>query len=191
MQYCVDMHWWKAAPAKRLRCVWKSFYVQFDISFRKVCFTKRALRVLFLWEFRARDLWNCNEITTKLAPYLVLLITCNNPQKYQLCLCWLKRQFNRQQATQEPLDTNLESITGGTLTTLTRDSGKDGVARDEAANRIGMVTQHPILQCVFAGFKEHEWELSLTLYLHSKTLLISESTRLPKAKAVLMLDKAL
>ena len=102
----------------------------------------------------------------------------------------LERQFNILQKTPGSQDTNLESITGGKLTTLIFDAGKWGVAPFEATKRLGLVTQHPFLQHVCEGFKEHEWELTSTLFEHPTTLVISDSTDLPKASAELKLGKA-
>ena len=100
----------------------------------------------------------------------------------------LERQFNRLQATtQVPLDTYLKSVTGGTLTTLKFDYKKAEIAQNVDPNRILMVTQRLILQHIYDGFKEHEWELP---YLYPTTLQITKPTTLPIAKAVLMLNNA-
>ena len=123
--------------------------------------------------------------------FVLVGVQCARSQELQIVPLSLERQFNRLETTEGPFDTSLANITGGTLTTLKWDSGKDGEAPDEAADRIGLVTQHPILQCVFAGFKEHEWNLRPTPYLHPTTILITSATpTLPKVKAVMMLDQA-
>ena len=123
--------------------------------------------------------------------FVLVGVQCASSQELQIVPLSLERQFNRLETTEDPFDTSLANITGGTLTTLNWDSGKDEEAPDEVADRIGLVTQHPILQCVLAGFKEHEWNLRPTPYLHPTTILITSATpTLPKAKAVMMLDQA-